>query len=172
MIRALADDLRKGSLHGAYEAAAQRFVDYWNGAGAWHDLRAEVKMALLRWLPKAPLDFAALIEEPTPRIRLQSTELPDAVAAWRARVAAQPSHRSTAGPFGSPRAYRSCPRGRAHGTDESCSGGCRADCQPYPPGSDVRAPRQVYWRSRLRRLNPCHCTFPRGCFRRSHRGNS
>lgn len=65
-IRALADDVGMNILRGAYQAAARSFVDYWNGHGAWDELRAEVRTALLRWLPKAPLDFAALIEEPTP----------------------------------------------------------------------------------------------------------
>jgi len=88
-IRALADDLGRGILQGAYEAAAQRFVDYWNGAGAWRDLRAEVKMALLRWLPKAPLDFAALIEEPTPASSYRALNCP--MLLLRGEHAPQPS---------------------------------------------------------------------------------
>ena len=42
------------------------FVDYWSGAGTWNGLDAAVQRALIAWTPKAPLDFAALIEEPTP----------------------------------------------------------------------------------------------------------
>jgi len=75
-IRALADDVGKGVLCGAYQAAAQRFVDYWNGPGAWKDLRSDIRMSLLRWLPKAPLDFEALIEEPTPASAYQALNCP------------------------------------------------------------------------------------------------
>ena len=46
--------------------AAAGFVDYWSGPGAWAGLRPEVQARLVRWAPKAPLDFHALIEEPTP----------------------------------------------------------------------------------------------------------
>jgi len=42
------------------------FVDYWNGAGAWAAIRPAAQHALIRWAPKAPLDFHALIENPTP----------------------------------------------------------------------------------------------------------
>ena len=42
------------------------FVDYWNRPGAWDRLRPAQQAALVRWAPKAPLDFKALIDEPTP----------------------------------------------------------------------------------------------------------
>jgi pimeloyl-ACP methyl ester carboxylesterase len=51
---------------GDYRGAAARFIDYWGGPGAWEALRPSVQDALTRWAPKAPLDFHALIEEPTP----------------------------------------------------------------------------------------------------------
>ena len=88
-IRALADDVGKSILCGAYQAAVQRFVDYWNGPGAWHNLRSEVRMALFRWLPKAPLDFEALIEEPTPASAYQSLQCP--ILVLRGEHAPQPS---------------------------------------------------------------------------------
>jgi pimeloyl-ACP methyl ester carboxylesterase len=50
---------------GDYAGAAAAFVDYWGGDGAWAALRPPVQAALIRWAPKAPLDFRALIEEPT-----------------------------------------------------------------------------------------------------------
>ncbi len=75
-IRALADDVARGVVCGAYQAAARRFVDYWNGAGAWEALRPEIRMGLLRWLPKAPLDFQALIEERTPVAAYESLDCP------------------------------------------------------------------------------------------------
>ena len=51
---------------GDYRGAAARFINYWGGPGAWEALRPSVQDALTRWAPKAPLDFHALIEEPTP----------------------------------------------------------------------------------------------------------
>ena len=56
----------EGVISGDYRGAASAFVNYWNGSGAWDALRPAVQQALIRWLPKAPLDFRALIEEPTP----------------------------------------------------------------------------------------------------------
>ena len=52
------------------------FVDYWSGAGAWDALRPAVQDALIRWMPKAPLDFAALFEEPTRWEALARLDLP------------------------------------------------------------------------------------------------
>jgi pimeloyl-ACP methyl ester carboxylesterase len=49
---------------GNYRGAAARFVDYWGGEGAWDALSPKRQLALTRWAPKAPLDFAALIAEP------------------------------------------------------------------------------------------------------------
>jgi pimeloyl-ACP methyl ester carboxylesterase len=56
----------QGVITGDYRGAAMSFVDYWGGRGAWAALRASVQSALTRWIPKAPLDFRALIDEPTP----------------------------------------------------------------------------------------------------------
>jgi pimeloyl-ACP methyl ester carboxylesterase len=65
-IEAVAEAIAEGLVSGAYQAAARRFVDYWNGAGTWASLRPEVREGLIRWLPKAALDFRALIGERTP----------------------------------------------------------------------------------------------------------
>ena len=51
---------------GDYRGAAASFVDYWGGRGAWAALRPSAQAAMTRWMPKAPLDFRALIDEPTP----------------------------------------------------------------------------------------------------------
>lgn len=54
-----------GGITGDYRAAATAFVDYWSEKGTWSAMRPAVQIALTRWAPKAPLDFAALIAEPT-----------------------------------------------------------------------------------------------------------
>jgi len=55
----------QGVITGDYSGAAAAFVDYWSGQGTWASLRPAVQMALTRWIVKVPLDFRALIEEPT-----------------------------------------------------------------------------------------------------------
>jgi pimeloyl-ACP methyl ester carboxylesterase len=64
-IARLVQQVCEGAITGDLRSAAAAFVDYWNGAGAWASLRPAVQQALIRWMPKAPLDFRALLEEPT-----------------------------------------------------------------------------------------------------------
>jgi pimeloyl-ACP methyl ester carboxylesterase len=64
-IVAIACEVASGVMTGDYRGAAEVFVDYWSGDGAWDALRPELKSDLTRWMPKAPLDFAALIGERT-----------------------------------------------------------------------------------------------------------
>jgi pimeloyl-ACP methyl ester carboxylesterase len=54
-----------GVVTGDYRGAVAGFVDYWNGSGSWNKLRPAVQNALVRWAPKGPLDFRALVDEPT-----------------------------------------------------------------------------------------------------------
>ena len=65
-IQAITNKTAEGVITGDYRGAAASFVDYWGGPGAWAALRPSVQAALTRWTPKAPLDFRALIDEPTP----------------------------------------------------------------------------------------------------------
>jgi len=65
-ISAVARATERGAVTGDYSRAAIAFVDYWSGTGAWATLRPSVQAALIRWMPKAPLDFHALMQEPTP----------------------------------------------------------------------------------------------------------
>jgi pimeloyl-ACP methyl ester carboxylesterase len=65
-ILAIAARTAKAVTSGNYRAAAISFVEYWSGRGAWVALRPSVQAALTRWMPKAPLDFRALISERAP----------------------------------------------------------------------------------------------------------
>lgn len=40
------------------------FIDYWNGPRAWDGLSPRVQASLIRWAPKIPLDFLALMRAP------------------------------------------------------------------------------------------------------------
>jgi pimeloyl-ACP methyl ester carboxylesterase len=65
-IAGVAERICKGVTTGDYRGAVASFVDYWNGAGAWDAMRPSLQDALVRWAPKGPLDFHALINDPTP----------------------------------------------------------------------------------------------------------
>ena len=65
-IASLANETCEHVVSGDFKRAAIGFVDYWGGAGAWNALRPSLKSALIGWIQKAPLDFHALMEEPTP----------------------------------------------------------------------------------------------------------
>jgi pimeloyl-ACP methyl ester carboxylesterase len=75
-IAAIAGRVCQGLVTGDYAAAAASFVDYWNGPGAWQAMRPTLRQALLRWLPKAPLDFHALFAGPTSAVGLERLAFP------------------------------------------------------------------------------------------------
>jgi len=64
-IRSVVAELRDGMATGAYEDAARVFVDYWNGTGGFAGMKPEYQADILRYLPKALLDFHALLGEAT-----------------------------------------------------------------------------------------------------------
>jgi pimeloyl-ACP methyl ester carboxylesterase len=65
-IAGVAQRIADGVLTGDYRRAVAGFVDYWNGAGTWETMRPAAQRALMRWAPKGPLEFRALIENSTP----------------------------------------------------------------------------------------------------------
>jgi pimeloyl-ACP methyl ester carboxylesterase len=74
---------------GDYRGGVARFVDYWNGLGAWNAMRPAAQKALIGWAPKGPLDFHALIDDTTPRSIYRTLELP--VLLLRGENAPKPS---------------------------------------------------------------------------------
>jgi pimeloyl-ACP methyl ester carboxylesterase len=68
-----------GVVAGDWRGAARSFVDYWGGQGTWSSLRPAVQAMLTRWVPKAPLDFRALIHEPTPPSAYAKLRIPTLV---------------------------------------------------------------------------------------------
>jgi pimeloyl-ACP methyl ester carboxylesterase len=76
---------------GDYAGAAAAFVDYWGGVGAWAALRPTMQAALVRWAPKAPLDFRALIEESRPLAAYSDLRMP--VLVMRGEHAPRPSRK-------------------------------------------------------------------------------
>lgn len=75
-IASLARSVGQGLLTGDYRRAVAKFVDYWNGPGAWRTMRPGLQKALLRWAPKGPLDFRASFNEPTPPAAYSALDCP------------------------------------------------------------------------------------------------
>jgi pimeloyl-ACP methyl ester carboxylesterase len=75
-IRSVARTVDKGLLSGAYQAAAQRFVDYWNGSGTWASLEPAAQAKLIRYVPKACLDFRALLSASMPLHAYRCLQMP------------------------------------------------------------------------------------------------
>jgi pimeloyl-ACP methyl ester carboxylesterase len=82
----------QGVITGDYAGAAAAFVDYWGGVGAWAALRPTVQAALIRWAPKAPLDFRALIEETTPLAAYSDLRMP--ILVMRGEHAPRPTRKN------------------------------------------------------------------------------
>jgi len=76
---------------GDYRGGVARFVDYWNGPGAWNAMRPAAQKALIGWAPKGLLDFHALIDDTTEG-HLPHLGIPDAPPARRERAEAKSHH--------------------------------------------------------------------------------
>jgi pimeloyl-ACP methyl ester carboxylesterase len=63
-IRSVARAVEAGMRDGRATGATERFIDYWNGAGAYAALPASRQALFVSLLPKVPLDFQALLDDP------------------------------------------------------------------------------------------------------------
>jgi pimeloyl-ACP methyl ester carboxylesterase len=75
-IAGVARQVADGVLTGDYRRAVAGFVDYWSGTGTWERMRPAAQRALICWAPKGPLDFHALIENPTPASAYRALKCP------------------------------------------------------------------------------------------------
>jgi pimeloyl-ACP methyl ester carboxylesterase len=75
-IMEIAGQVDRAVLCGAHWAAAERFIDYWNGAGAWAALDPDAQARLARYIPKACLEFRAMVEETMPRAIYRQFDFP------------------------------------------------------------------------------------------------
>jgi pimeloyl-ACP methyl ester carboxylesterase len=88
-IRAIAAEVDRAVLRGAYVQAARRFVDYWNGAGTWAQLKQQARDEIVRYVPKACLDFRALLGERLPLVAYRRLRAP--LLLLRGEYAPQPT---------------------------------------------------------------------------------
>jgi pimeloyl-ACP methyl ester carboxylesterase len=65
-IKALAALIDRTVLAGDRRAAARRFVEYWSPPGTWAGLSEQAQAEVIRYMPKASLEFRALAAERTP----------------------------------------------------------------------------------------------------------
>ena len=75
-VHAVATKFERAVLAGAYHKAAEQFIDYWNGPGAWSAMTPDRQTQILRYMPKAGLDFRALFEESTPLVAYRRLRIP------------------------------------------------------------------------------------------------
>lgn len=75
-ISAIANQVASFVSSGNYRAAAETFVEYWNGPGSWDAMHNKVQNALVNWTPKAPLDFHALFHEPATLADMANLNVP------------------------------------------------------------------------------------------------
>ena len=75
-IAGVARSVNLGVVTGDYHEALAAFVDYWNGPSTWDAMRPTAQNALIRWVPKGPLDFRALIDDPTPASAYRGLNFP------------------------------------------------------------------------------------------------
>ena len=75
----VADLVSSAAASGDYRSAMARFVDYWNGDGAWMRTKPELQAALARRTPKVALDFWATTTESTPRTAYRRIAVPTLV---------------------------------------------------------------------------------------------
>jgi len=62
-VQHLAAKVTRGVLTGDYHQAMARFVDFWNGQGAWARTGSDARRRLSRHAPKVALDFHAAVNE-------------------------------------------------------------------------------------------------------------
>src|SRR5262249_33582043 len=78
-VKQLACLIMGATVSGDYRNAMARFVDYWNGEGAWTRTKPEVQAALAKRVPKVALDFWATLTESTPLAAYGEIQVPTLV---------------------------------------------------------------------------------------------
>jgi len=72
----VAAPVSRAAASGDYRRAMARFVDYWNGKGAWLRAKPELRAILARHTPKVALAFWATTTEATPRVAYERIAVP------------------------------------------------------------------------------------------------
>jgi pimeloyl-ACP methyl ester carboxylesterase len=78
-VAAIATCLAIAAARGDEASGMAEFVDYWNGVGAWTQMKPEQRAALACRAAKVTLDFEATMAEPTPIAALRRIDIPTLV---------------------------------------------------------------------------------------------
>ena len=145
-IRAIARAMDHGIVSGAYRAAGEAFVDYWNGPGAWARLKPEAQAEFVRYAPKGCLDFRALIDERLPLSAYRRLRIPNAAHGGRTRPRANGADRQKAVRGHDRSADPDDCRRRPYGSQHPRRGGECRDRRAYrgePAGSRARGAQHL-----------------------------
>ena len=124
---AVADAMREQLATGEDHSAAQTFIDFWSGAGAWDSLPDGKRASVATRMPAVIQQFDALFHEPLQRAQLALLRMPMLFISGARTVAVARAIGRTASPDASARSVRSAASNGAHGTDHACDRG-----QPAP----------------------------------------
>jgi pimeloyl-ACP methyl ester carboxylesterase len=75
-IRAIASTVSECALNGHSEGGMARFVDYWNGRGAWMRLSPAMQAGLAGQIVAIATNFSALFADPTPPTAYRPVDVP------------------------------------------------------------------------------------------------
>jgi pimeloyl-ACP methyl ester carboxylesterase len=75
-IQAVASEIDRNVMVGAYRSAAKRLVDYWSDETSYASRNSDAQADLARNIRKASLEFRALIEERTPLVAYSRFRVP------------------------------------------------------------------------------------------------
>ncbi len=90
----LAADVTQAAAEGSGRRGMARFIDYWNGEGAWMRTRPDVQAALARQIERVALDFRATMTEP---LRLEALgRIPAPALILRGAASPRPTRRIAA----------------------------------------------------------------------------
>jgi pimeloyl-ACP methyl ester carboxylesterase len=78
-IRSVASAVFECTLNGRSQAGMARFVDYWNGAGAWDRLSPDVQARLVRQIGSVAANFTALFADTTRIAEYRGIDVPTLV---------------------------------------------------------------------------------------------
>ncbi len=120
---AVADAMREQLAAGDNRSAAQTFVDFWSGAGAWDSLPDGKQASIAARMHAVLQHFDALFHEPLQRAAVGFAPHADAIHQRRANRRCHTPSRRASSPEPSLRPTRSAASHGAHGTHHACDGG-------------------------------------------------
>ena len=131
---AVADSMRDRLADGQEHSAAQRFIDFWSGAGSWDSLPSGKQTSIAARMRAVIQHFDALFREPLQRAQLALLKMPMMFMSGARTVAVTRRIAELLRLTPSSRQTRSAAGNGSYGTDHACDRG-----QPAGSGVPARA---------------------------------